>query len=125
MSFPGADRRVLAHEIVHACLTNISAAWPAWLHEGLAQKLSGETLSPAERDQIRTMAASHAIPRLENMGQTWSRMSAQHARIAYWVALAAVDLLFSGNGGLGLKNVLANPEQLAGITAELDRKLGL
>ena len=32
-------RQVFAHELVHACLSNIGA-WPAWLHEGLAQRLS-------------------------------------------------------------------------------------
>lgn len=33
-------QRALAHELVHACLTNIpsgSTPWPAWLQEGLAQ----------------------------------------------------------------------------------------
>ncbi|MDQ2946059.1 MAG: hypothetical protein M3Y27_08980 [Acidobacteriota bacterium] len=125
VSFPGADRRVLAHEIVHACLTNISAAWPAWVHEGFAQKLSGDVLSPVARDQIRKMASAHGIPRLENMGQTWSRMSAQHAHTAYRVALAAADLLFAQYGDLGVRNVLTNPERLPSITADLDRQLGL
>jgi len=39
-----ATRQVFAHELVHACLANIGS-WPAWLHEGLAQKLSGEPVS--------------------------------------------------------------------------------
>ena len=119
VSFPGADRRVLAHEIVHACLSNISPGWPAWLHEGLAQKFSGDVLSPAERDQIRKLAAAHTIPRLENMGQTWSRMSAQHARTAYRVSLAAADLL------VDIRNVLSNPDRIPAIAAELDRQFGL
>ena len=33
--------RTLAHEITHACLT-LTGAWPAWLQEGLAQRLSGD-----------------------------------------------------------------------------------
>ncbi len=40
-------RRALAHEMVHACLTSIPSGgspWPAWLQEGLAQKLSGDVL---------------------------------------------------------------------------------
>jgi len=123
VSFPGADRRVLAHELVHACLANISANWPAWLQEGIAQKLSGDTLSIAEREQIRRMAASHALPRLENMGQTWSRMNAQHARAAYSLALAAAELLSAEYGDL--RNVLANPDRLPQITVDLDRRLGL
>ena len=125
VSFPGVDRRVLAHEIVHACLSNISAAWPAWLHEGLAQKLSGDVLTPVEHDQIRKMAAARSLPRLENMGQTWSRMNAQHARSAYRVALAAADLLSVRSGGQGIRNVLSNPDGLPALTAEMDRQLGL
>ena len=42
-------QRALAHELVHACLTSIpsgSTPWPAWLQEGLAQKLSGDMLPP-------------------------------------------------------------------------------
>lgn len=123
VALPGADRRVLAHEMAHACLANISPNWPAWLHEGIAQKLSGDTLSAAEREQVRRMAASHSIPRLENMGQSWSRMNAQHARVAYNVALAAADLLFAEYGDI--RNVLASPERLPQITTDLDRQLGL
>lgn len=122
----GAEmRRVFAHEIVHACLTNISQAWPAWLHEGLAQKLSGESLSPAAREQVRQLAAAHAIPRLENMGQAWSRMNAQHARTAYSVALAAAEFLLADYASVGIRNLLSNPEQLPAVTAGLDQRLGL
>ncbi|HEX6897537.1 MAG TPA: hypothetical protein VF146_19795, partial [Bryobacteraceae bacterium] len=39
-------RRGLAHELVHACLTSLGNNWPAWLQEGLAQKLSGDKLEP-------------------------------------------------------------------------------
>ena len=35
-------RRVFAHETVHACLSMLGR-WPAWFHEGIAQKLSGDT----------------------------------------------------------------------------------
>lgn len=71
------------------------------------------------------MAIAHSIPRLENMGQTWSRMSTQHAHAAYRVALAAADLLFAQYGNLGIRNLLSNPERLPAIKAELDRQLGL
>ncbi len=118
-------RRALAHEIVHACLTNISTHWPAWLHEGLAQKLSGDTLSPSAAAALRQQAAEHTLPRLENIGQSWSRMSAQHARLAYNLALAAVDVLMERYANYGIRNILNNPGQLPAITADLDRVLGL
>jgi hypothetical protein len=115
----------LAHEIVHACLTNISNNWPAWLQEGLAQKLSGDTLPPSAAATLRQMAAQHSLPRLENIGQSWSRMSTQHARLAYNLALLAVDNMLERYANYGIRNILNNPDQLPAITAELDRTLGL
>ncbi len=122
----GAEmHRVVSHEVVHACLANIPGQWPSWLHEGLAQKLSGEELTPASLAQIQQMVATHSIPRLENIAQSWSRMSAAHAHVAYSVALAAVNLLFENYASYGIRNILTNPEQLPSITADLDRRLGL
>jgi tetratricopeptide (TPR) repeat protein len=119
-------RRALAHELVHACLTSIpsgSAPWPAWLQEGLAQKLSGDQLSPASRDQLRQLAAARQIPRLEDLHQDWSHLSIENARLAYNLALAAADALFENSSGI--RNVVNNPQTLPQVTTELDRKLGL
>lgn len=121
-------QRALAHELVHACLTSIpsgSTPWPAWLQEGLAQKLSGDTLPATVREQLRQLAEAHAIPRLENLRQDWSRMSTQNARAAYSLALAAADALYDNYASYGIRNILANPETLPRITANLDSKLGL
>ena len=62
-------QRALAHELVHACLTNIpsgSTPWPAWLQEGLAQKLSGDTLPDPIREQLRQLARN---PRHSEAGE--------------------------------------------------------
>ncbi len=118
----------LAHELVHACLTSIpsgSAPWPAWFQEGLAQKLSGDTLSAPVRDQLRQLAQTHSIPRLENLRQNWSRMSTQNAVAAYSLALAAADALYDNYASYGIRNILTNPDTLPRITANLDAKLGL
>jgi hypothetical protein len=120
-------QRALAHELVHACLTSIpsgSRPWPAWLQEGLAQKLSGDTLPPSIRDQLRQLAAAHAIPRLENIGQNWSGLTKQNAVTAYSFALAAADALYDNYASYGIRNVLNNPDRLPGVTADLDQKLG-
>jgi tetratricopeptide (TPR) repeat protein len=120
-------QRALAHELVHACLTSIpsgSAPWPGWLQEGLAQKLSGDVLRPAIRDQLRQLAAAHAIPRLEKLGQDWSSLTTQNAISAYSLALSAADTLYDNYSNYGIRNVLTNPERLPGITADLDQKLG-
>lgn len=120
-------QRAMAHELVHACLTTIpsgSTPWPAWLEEGLAQKLSGDTLQAGVRDQLQQLAASHSIPRLEHLGQDWSALSTQKAVTAYSLALAAADALYDNYANYGIRNILRNPEQLPRITADLDAKLG-
>jgi tetratricopeptide (TPR) repeat protein len=121
----GAEtRRKLAHELVHACLTNLGTVWPAWLQEGLAQKLSGDVLSAGTREQLKKLAEAHQIPRLENLGQNWSRLSTDNARVAYSLALAAAETLYDNYSSYGLRNVLNNPQSLQQITTELDKKLG-
>jgi hypothetical protein len=123
-----AMQRALAHELVHACLTSIpsgSTPWPAWLQEGLAQKLSGDTLPAAVREQLSKLAQTHSIPKLENLRQDWSRMSTQNAQAAYSLALAAADALYDNYASYGILNILNNPDTLPRITANLDAKLGL
>ena len=121
-------QRALAHELVHACLTSIpsgSLPWPAWLQEGLAQKLSGDILPPGAREQLLQLAQTRAIPKLENLRQDWSRMSTQNALSAYRLALAAADALYDNYASYGIRNILNNPETFPRITAALDAKLGL
>ena len=124
----GADmRRGLAHELVHACLTSIPSGdvpWPAWLQEGLAQKLSGDTLEPKARDQLQRLARQHQLPRLEELHPDWSRMSADEARQAYNLSLAAANALYESYSTDGLRNILRNPENLGQVTEVLDKKLG-
>jgi tetratricopeptide (TPR) repeat protein len=121
-------RRALAHELVHACLTGIpsgTSPWPAWLQEGLAQKLSGDQLSDASRNQLHQLAAARQIPRLEDLHQDWSQLSVENARLAYNLALAAADALYENYSSSGIRNVVNNPQRLPQVAAELDRKLGL
>src|SRR5205807_4960616 len=67
---PPGSEQVLAHETTHACLAMLGE-WPSWLHEGMAQKLSGETLAPAARSKIATMAREGKLPKLEQLRQGW------------------------------------------------------
>lgn len=123
-SEPGgpATRRALAHEIVHACLA-ATGNWPAWLHEGLAQKLSGEMLSEPRRAAVRAAAKANAVPSLANFSQTWSRMSSGHAALAYATALYAVELFYQCHAAYGIRNLLRNPDQLPRIMTDLDARL--
>ncbi len=120
---PGV-RQVLAHETTHACLSMLGH-WPAWLQEGLAQKLSGETLTPTATARIAAMVAAKQLPKLENLSQDWSRLDTNHATVAYALSLAAVELFYKDYAQYGLGNLIRNPERLAQVTAELDKKLGL
>ena len=116
--------RSLAHETTHACLTMLGH-WPAWLQEGIAQKLSGDSLSAAQMKQITGWVHDGKLPRLSNLRQDWSRLDADHAAVAYALSLAAVELLWQDSGDDGVRNLLRNPDRLPQVTAELDRKLGL
>jgi hypothetical protein len=81
-------------------------------------------LSAATREQLKKLAEAHQIPRLENLGQNWSRLSADNARVAYSLALAAAEALYDNYSNYGLRNILNNPETLQQITKNLDKKLG-
>ncbi len=118
------QEQVLAHETTHACLAMLGE-WPSWLHEGMAQKLSGQTLAPASRAELEQLAKAGQLPKLESLRQGWSGLDAQHARLAYSLALEAVDALYENFGYDGVRNLMRNPERLATISAELDKRLGL
>ena len=118
------QEQVLAHETTHACLAMLGE-WPSWLHEGMAQRLSGETLAPQNRAELEQLAKAGQLPKLESLRQGWSGLDAQHARLAYSLALEAVDALFENFGNDGVRNLMRNPERLTVISAELDKRLGL
>lgn len=116
--------KALGHETVHACLTMLGR-WPAWLQEGIAQKLSGDSLTAAQMKQIHSWVREGKIPRLSNLRQDWSRLDAAHAALAYALSLAAVELLWQELGDDGVRNLVRNPDRLPQVTADLDHKLGL
>ena len=127
MGGQGMDARqqqVLAHETTHACLAMLGE-WPSWLHEGMAQRLSGETLPPQAQALLADLAKAGQLPKLEALRGQWSSMDTQSARLAYWQALEAVNALYDNFGTDGVRNLMRNPERLAAVSAELDKRLGL
>jgi hypothetical protein len=116
--------RIFAHETTHACLSMIGH-WPAWFQEGLAQKLSGDTLTPALRARLEKMAKDGRLPRLENLRQDWSRLDTDHAIAAYALSLAAIEMFYESYAAYGIRNLINNPHKLAEITTDLDKRLGL
>jgi len=115
-------RQVFAHELVHACLANIGP-WPSWLHEGLAQRLSGGTLQPEIIEAVRMLAKQGKLPKLSGLGQSWGYKSSAEAQLAYGMSLMAVDLFFQYHSGMGIRNLLNNPDALARVTEDLDKRL--
>jgi len=117
-------RRIFAHESTHACLSMLGR-WPAWLQEGLAQRFSGDTLSAPARRRIAELTRNKQLPRLENLGQDWSRLDSEHAVAAYALSLAAVSLYYENYPQYSIADLIRNPDRLAQITQDLDQRLGL
>ena len=115
-------RRIFSHELTHACLASLGK-WPLWLHEGLAQRMSGDTLSPAETRQLKTALRAGSMPRIERLSQDWMHLSDRHAAQAYGLALAAVETFYQDYAQLGIRNLLNNPDLLPQIVGHLNRKL--
>lgn len=112
-------RRRFGHEIVHACLAR-RGHFPAWFHEGLAQRLTGDRLSGQERAEVRAAARQERLPELGALAGSWSGMSAAEARLAYNYALAAVDLLYEQEGEGRIREFIRSPST---VTAAGERAL--
>jgi hypothetical protein len=115
-------RQIFAHELVHACLASMGP-WPAWLHEGLAQRLSGEPFGAAQRAEVEQAIRHGEFPPLGSLGRNWMTLDARRARLAYALAYLASERL--AQHPLGVRNLLRNPDQLERVTRDLDRELGL
>ena len=101
-------QRTLAHEISHACLA-MTGRWPAWMQEGLAQRLSGDQLSPELRAKLKEWAKAGKLPKLANLGQDWSRLDTEHAIAAYGLSLEAIETFYATYGAEGVRNLLHSP----------------
>ena len=117
-----ATRRTFAHELAHACLAE-KGRFPPWLHEGIAQRLSGDRLTSAARHSIQQAIAEGQLPTLERLNPHGA--DTNQAQLVYGLALWAVDLLFEKHGEIGIRNILGNGSLLAQLTREMNREFGL
>jgi hypothetical protein len=115
-------RETLAHEIVHACIAR-NGQFPGWFHEGMAQHWSGEKASSYDAAQVRARLRSRQMPSLNNLSATFSRMSADHARLAYAFSWMAVDAMYRQYGDQYVRNVLRNPSVLPQVADQITRAL--
>jgi hypothetical protein len=92
---PVSFERVLTHELVHAVIWGLAPRGvPSWLHEGMAQYFEGGDVQAARR-----RLKAHAAPiQLKELETGFGKKSAEDARYAYDVALAAVSLIFERAG---------------------------
>jgi len=117
-------QKALAHETTHACL-HMLGDWPTWLHEGMAQKLSGETLKPGVKERLLAAARESKLTSLSMLDGGWARLDSKNASLSYGLALAAVEALYENFGNDGVRNLMRNPERLPATIADLDKRLGL
>ena len=115
-------RQAFAHEMVHACLSKI-APWPAWLHEGLAQRLSGDRVDAPSLQLLRDMNREKKLPKLAQLSGGWGGLSSAQARVAYSLSLVAIDAFYEVYRDYGLRNLMSDPDRLPDITTALDRRL--
>ncbi|MBI4908723.1 MAG: hypothetical protein HY820_34200 [Acidobacteria bacterium] len=117
-------RKTFAHELTHACLHELGN-WPSWLHEGLAQKFSGEGLQPGRKAQLDAAIKAGKVPKLGRLGQNWSGLSSENAAMAYTLALVAAEKLSDLYANTGLGNILRDPSGFGEVETKVAQALGL
>jgi hypothetical protein len=115
-------RQTFAHEITHACLA-AQGTFPAWFHEGMAQRWSGERPDTQARAAVRARLRSRQLPSLNNLSRTFTQMSAEHAALAYAYSWEAVDTIYRLQGDQMVRNLLRSPESLPSLADQISRAL--
>lgn len=115
-------REVFAHELVHACIAR-TGNHPTWLHEGLAQHLSGVRLSMDVKRALKQGLREGKLPPLERMSGYWGGMSGAQASTAYAYSLWAVETWIEASGMENVRQALRNPGNMAQIAAQVDAHL--
>lgn len=94
---PGTLSGVLAHELAHALMRQLSGdRAPAWLHEGLAQWLEGRRIT---REELRRETGRQGARSLEELeGRLPGSMDRAQARALYAQSLSLVEYLADVRG---------------------------
>jgi hypothetical protein len=115
-------REVFAHEMVHACIARFGAQ-PTWLHEGLAQSLSGVKLNEDYRRALRQALSSGKLPELDRMSGSWLGMNGAQAAAAYAYALLAVENWIEIDGMESIRQAFRNPGATKAAADRIYRRL--
>ena len=100
---------ILLHEIVHIFFEDRVPGQriPVWLHEGIAQYLSGYDLTINDRIHLANALTSNNIISLTAM-DTLFTFSQVNARLAYIEALTAIQFIVKNHGVEALKMLVQN-----------------
>jgi hypothetical protein len=95
--------RVLAHEFTHALVRSLATrGLPAWLNEGLASALEGDTIAWA----TARLSNAERVPPLSQLAAPFSGLSGSDAQIAYAASARAARRLLDEAGGPAIANLL-------------------
>ncbi len=115
-------RRVFAHEMVHACIAR-HGSFPTWLHEGLAQFLSGERLNEDHRRALRQGLAGNKLPPIERMAGSWMGLTGAQSATAYAYALLATEVWGEAEGIEPRRQLRRQPERGGAVAARMNELL--
>jgi len=112
-------RETFAHEFVHACLSR-KGVYPLWLHEGMAQHLSGRVTSESGRQTLSMIHKEGLLPSLNQLAGGWSHLNSQSAMVAYGLAAFAVETLYEEHRDDGVRSLLNSPHRIPSEAKRLD-----
>jgi len=100
---------ILLHEIVHIFFAETSSPEriPVWMHEGIAQYLSGYELTIDDRIRLANALVSDNIISLTEM-DTLFHFNQVKARLAYIESLTAIQFIIKQHGVDALKSLIQN-----------------
>jgi tetratricopeptide (TPR) repeat protein len=121
---PAAMTSVLAHELAHALMRQISAdRAPGWLHEGLAQWLEGRRISRDEARETMRGRGARSIEELESRFP--GAMDRSEARALYAQSLSLVEYLVAARGEGALACVVKRLREGDALAEALRHEAGL
>jgi hypothetical protein len=96
---------VLKHEYTHAVLHTLPSAVPTWFNEGLAQWMEDHR-SRNVIDRMKQAGGRKLLPSLAQLRQSFGRLDAKQARVAYACALDLVDFFVEQKGDYSLRDLV-------------------
>ncbi|MEJ2543725.1 MAG: peptidase MA family metallohydrolase [Calditrichaceae bacterium] len=116
---------ILLHELVHIFFEDKIHVQriPVWLHEGIAQYLSGYELTINDRIHLANALTSNNIVSLTAMDTLFS-FSQIKARLAYIEALTAIQFIIKNHGVESLKMLVENLSDNKSIDDTFKKSLG-